>query len=115
MIDYLLNFAFLLSAFLYIFSLVMSLMLFNLKGDFTKKKKDYKKSPENIFLFLFKNNMYRTVLLVTIICNIWGFPTTSMVPVIAETILNINATLLGILVGAEGAGCLIGSIIVAGV
>ena len=59
--------------------------------------------------------MYRTVLLVTIICNIWGFPTTSMVPVIAKTILNINATLLGILVGAEGAGCLIGSIIVAGV
>ncbi|MBN32666.1 MAG: hypothetical protein CL906_01940 [Dehalococcoidia bacterium] len=115
MIDYLLNFAFLLSAFLYIFSLIMSLMLFNLKGEFTKKKKDYKKSPENIFLFLFKNNMYRTVLLVTIVCNIWGFPTTSMVPVIAETILNINATLLGILVGAEGAGCLIGSIIVAGV
>jgi MFS family permease len=38
-----------------------------------------------------------------------------MVPVIAETILNINATLLGILVGAEGAGCLIGSIAVAGI
>ena len=115
MIDYLLNFAFLLSAFMYVFSLIMSLLLFNLKGDFVKTKRENAKPSGNIFLFLFKNNMYRTILLVTIICNIWGFPTTSMVPVIAETILNINATLLGILVGAEGAGCLIGSIVVAGI
>ena len=32
-----------------------------------------------------------------------GFSTTSMVPVIGETVLRINPTLLGILVGAEGA------------
>ena len=62
-----------------------------------------------------KDNTYRTILLVTIVCNIWGFPTTSMVPVIAETVLNINATLLGFLVGAEGAGCLLGSIVIAGI
>ena len=53
--------------------------------------------------------------MVTIVCNIWAFPTTSMVPVIAETILKVNPTLLGILVGAEGAGCLIGSLFIAGV
>ena len=115
MIDYLLNFAFLFSAALYVFSLIMSLLLFNLKGNFIKPKGNPKKHKENIFLSLLKNNMFRIVLLVTIICNIWGFPTTSMVPVIAETILSINATLLGILVGAEGAGCLIGSILVAGI
>ena len=43
MIDYLLNFAFLFSAALYVFSLIMSLLLFNLKGNFIKPKGTPKK------------------------------------------------------------------------
>jgi MFS family permease len=114
-IEYFLNFTFLFSMTLYLLGLIISLSLFNLKGNFIGNKKNTHKPKENIFKFLIKNNMYRTVLLVTIVCNIWGFPTTSMVPVIADTILGINATLLGVLVGAEGAGCLIGSILIAGI
>ena len=114
-IQYYINFTFLFSMFFYVLALIMSLTLFKIKKTFVRVEIDSNKPKQNIFKLLIKDNAYRTVLLVTIVCNIWGFPTTSMVPVIAETVLNINATLLGFLVGAEGAGCLIGSIIIAGV
>ena len=92
----------------------MSLLIFKITNKNIPNivEKNKLSSP---FSSLIKNHMFRTVLLVTIVCNIWAFPTTSMVPVIAETILKINPTLLGILVGAEGAGCLLGSLIIAGV
>lgn len=114
-IQYFINFTFLFTMFFYVLALIMSLTLFKIKKTFIGVRINSKKPKQNIFKFLIKDNTYRTILLVTIVCNIWGFPTTSMVPVIAETVLNINATLLGFLVGAEGAGCLLGSIVIAGV
>ena len=114
LIDYFIDYSFVFSSCFYLISFIMTLLIFKI----TKKnipnsiEKNKVSSP---FRSLIKNHMFRTVLLVTIVCNIWAFPTTSMVPVIAETILKINPTLLGILVGAEGAGCLIGSLLIAGV
>tara|TARA_B100001115_G_C15804244_1_gene398012 strand:- start:34 stop:1248 length:1215 start_codon:yes stop_codon:yes gene_type:complete len=114
MIDYFLDFSFILSGIFYFISFLMSLIIFKLttKRDPGQIQNDDVETP---FKSLIKNHMFRTVLLVTIVCNIWAFPTTSMVPVIAETILKINPTLLGILAGAEGAGCLVGSLLIAGV
>ena len=114
LIDYFIDYSFVFSSSFYLVSFIMSLLIFKTtKKNIPHSVEKYKVSSP--FKSLIKSHMFRTVLLVTIVCNIWAFPTTSMVPVIAETILKVNPTLLGILVGAEGAGCLIGSLFIAGV
>ena len=115
MIDYFINYSFVFSGSFYFFSFLMSLLIFRLTKRNNFEKEIEEEEVTNPFKSLIKNHMFRTVLVVTIVCNIWAFPTTSMVPVIGETVLKINPTLLGILVGAEGAGCLIGSLLIAGV
>lgn len=115
MIDYFIDYSFVFSGSFYFFSFLMSLLIFRLTKRNNFKKEIEEEEVTNPFKSLIKNHMFRTVLVVTIVCNIWAFPTTSMVPVIGETVLKINPTLLGILVGAEGAGCLIGSLLIAGV
>ena len=115
MIDYFIDYSFVFSGSFYFFSFLMSLLIFRLTKRNNFEKEIEEEEVSNPFKSLIKNHMFRTVLVVTIVCNIWAFPTTSMVPVIGETVLKINPTLLGILVGAEGAGCLIGSLLIAGV
>ena len=115
MIDYFIDYSFVFSGSFYCFSFLMSLLIFRLTKRNNFEKEVEEEEVTNPFKSLIKNHMFRTVLVVTIVCNIWAFPTTSMVPVIGETVLKINPTLLGILVGAEGAGCLIGSLLIAGV
>ena len=115
MIDYFIDYSFIFSGSFYFFSFLMSLLIFRLTKRNNFEKEIEEEEVSNPFKSLIKNHMFRTVLVVTIVCNIWAFPTTSMVPVIGETVLKINPTLLGILVGAEGAGCLIGSLLIAGV
>ena len=115
MIDYFIDYSFVFSGSFYFFSFLMSLLIFILTKRNNFEKEIEEEEVSNPFKSLIKNHMFRTVLVVTIVCNIWAFPTTSMVPVIGETVLKINPTLLGILVGAEGAGCLIGSLLIAGV
>tara|TARA_A100000164_G_scaffold181248_1_gene161031 strand:- start:317 stop:1537 length:1221 start_codon:yes stop_codon:yes gene_type:complete len=115
MIDYFIDYSFVFSGSFYFFSFLMSLLIFRLTKGNNFEKEIEEEEVSNPFKSLIKNHMFRTVLVVTIVCNIWAFPTTSMVPVIGETVLKINPTLLGILVGAEGAGCLIGSLLIAGV
>ena len=114
LIDYFIDYSFVFSSCFYLISFIMTLLIFKITKKNIPNSIEKNKVPSP-FRSLIKNHMFRTVLLVTIVCNIWAFPTTSMVPVIAETILKINPTLLGILVGAEGAGCLIGSLLIAGV
>ena len=115
MIDYFIDYSFVFSGSFYFFSFLMSLLIFRLTKRNNFEKETEEEEVSKPFKSLIKNHMFRTVLVVTIVCNIWAFPTTSMVPVIGETVLKINPTLLGILVGAEGAGCLIGSLLIAGV
>ena len=51
------------------------------------------------------------LLVVTIIFNLFGYPFISMVPVVAKDILELNDFLTGILSSAEGAGALLGAIV----
>src|SRR5262249_40369343 len=44
------------------------------------------------------------VLLVTVVNNFFGFPYTSLIPVLGRTELMIGAVLIGLLVAADGAG-----------
>ena len=49
-------------------------------------------------------------LAVTVIFNVWGFPTTSMVPVIGKDWLGLSAFPVGVLQAGEGLGALLGAI-----
>ena len=50
------------------------------------------------------------LLAITVIFNLWGFPVISMIPVIGKDVLGLSAFPVGLLMGCEGAGALIGSL-----
>jgi MFS family permease len=52
-------------------------------------------------------------LAVTIIMNLWVFPYQSMVPAIAQDVLQVKPFLVGVLFGVEGLGAMIGALLVA--
>ena len=54
------------------------------------------------------------ILMVTVVFNLWGFPFISMIPVIGKEILVLNSFYVGLLMGAEGCGALIGALLIAG-
>lgn len=53
------------------------------------------------------------VLMVTIIMNLFGFPYTSMVPVIGKEQLGLDSAGIGLLMSAEGAGAVLGALVLA--
>lgn len=55
----------------------------------------------------------RSVLLITVVFNVWGFPFLSMIPVIGGGELGLSANWVGVLVALEGAGAFIGALLVA--
>ncbi|MCP5149779.1 MAG: MFS transporter [Ectothiorhodospiraceae bacterium] len=52
------------------------------------------------------------ILAVTVVFNIWGFPCTSMVPVIAREELGLPPFEVGVLASLDGAGALVGALLV---
>jgi MFS family permease len=58
------------------------------------------------------NRALTGTLFVTIVFNLWGFPVTSMIPVIGKDILELNAFWVGLLVSAEGAGATLGALLI---
>lgn len=76
-------------------------------------------SQHSVFASLYEGLRYiRTnralsgTLLVTIVFNLWGFPMTSMVPVIGKDILGLNPFPIGLLMSAEGAGATLGGLLI---
>ncbi len=65
------------------------------------------------FSTLRQNRTLLGILVVTVIFNIWGFPFTSMVPVIGKDVLDLGPGAVGFLASAEGAGAFFGAIILA--
>ena len=55
----------------------------------------------------------RWVLAVTVVFNVWGFPFTSMIPVIGAGRLGLDSSMVGLLSSAEGLGAFIGAVAVA--
>ena len=62
------------------------------------------------FRYIRANRPLVATLAVTIIFNVWGFPTTSMVPVIGKDVLGLSAFPVGALQAGEGLGALLGAI-----
>ncbi|MDA0790790.1 MAG: MFS transporter [Proteobacteria bacterium] len=53
------------------------------------------------------------IFIVTIIFNLWGFPFTSMIPVIGKDVLLLDPAGVGVLASAEGLGALVGAVLLA--
>ena len=62
------------------------------------------------FRYIRTNRPLVATLAVTVIYNIWGFPMTSMVPVIGKEALGLSAFPVGVLQSAEGLGALLGAL-----
>ena len=62
------------------------------------------------FRYVRANRPLVATLAVTVIYNVWGFPMTSMVPVIGKESLGLSAFPVGVLQSAEGLGALLGAL-----
>ncbi|MEQ9629737.1 MAG: MFS transporter [Roseitalea porphyridii] len=56
----------------------------------------------------------RRILLVTVVFNVWGFPFTSMIPVIGRDDLGLASGWVGVLSALEGLGAFTGALLIAG-
>lgn len=65
------------------------------------------------FGYIRTNRFIAGTLVVTALVNLFGFSYVSMVPVIGEQKLSLDAVAIGVLMSAEGFGALIGSVLVA--
>ncbi len=63
--------------------------------------------------FIRRDSVIVTVLVVTVVMNMFAFPYQSMVPVIAERTFGVSTTLMGLLISAEGLGATLGALLVA--
>jgi MFS family permease len=107
--------AFSLSALMYA-ACVLLLLGLPVTSGFTKKavnERSLFKDFKEVFSFIAADRDILRILLITVIFNVWGFPFISMIPVLGRSLLEINASWIGVLAGLEGAGALIGSLIIA--
>ncbi|WP_170979572.1 MFS transporter [Roseomonas sp. HF4] len=65
------------------------------------------------FLFLRREPRLFATLLVTLLFNLFGWPFTSMIPVIGQDRLGLEATGIGVLAGMDGVGALLGATAIA--
>ncbi len=62
---------------------------------------------------VFADRYLRRILAITIVFNLWGFPFTSMIPIIGRDELGLSPFLIGVLSSAEGFGAFVGALLVA--
>lgn len=55
----------------------------------------------------------RWVFAITIVFNLWGFPFTSLIPVIGAGRLGLDPVMVGLLSSTEGLGASIGALVIA--
>ena len=65
------------------------------------------------FVYVRANRILLGTVIVTVLMNLLLFPYMQMVPVIAKDTLNVGPGLMGILMGADGLGAIIGSVAIA--
>ena len=63
--------------------------------------------------FAVGDRVLRRILTITIVFNLWGFPFTSMIPIIGRENLGLSPFLVGMLSSMEGLGAFIGALLVA--
>ncbi|MED5406636.1 MAG: MFS transporter [Pseudomonadota bacterium] len=59
------------------------------------------------------NRVVTSVLVITVLMNLFAFPYLGMIPVIGKDVLNLSPSLIGVLAAADGCGACFGALIVA--
>ena len=62
--------------------------------------------------FVMNDQVLKRILIITVIFNIWGFPFTSMIPIIGRDELGLSPFFVGVLSSMEGFGALIGALMI---
>ncbi len=62
--------------------------------------------------FVMNDQVLKRILIITVIFNIWGFPFTSMIPIIGRDELGLTPFYVGVLSSMEGFGALIGALMI---
>ena len=65
------------------------------------------------FAYTRRNNVITSVLIITVILNLFGFAYAAMIPVWAVENFNVNPVFVGLLASAEGGGAFLGSLTLA--
>ncbi len=65
------------------------------------------------FRYIRSNRVVTSVLVITVIMNLFAFPYLGMVPVIGKDVLGLSPSLIGVLAAADGCGAFFGALIVA--
>jgi MFS family permease len=63
--------------------------------------------------FVIGDRPLRRILIITIIFNLWGFPFTSMIPIIGREYLGLSPFYVGVISSMEGLGAFVGAMLVA--
>jgi MFS family permease len=63
--------------------------------------------------FVIRDRPLRRILTITIIFNMWGFPFTSMIPIIGREVLGLSPFYVGLISSMEGLGAFIGAMMIA--
>jgi MFS family permease len=63
--------------------------------------------------YLKKDTNLTSLLAVTVIFNLWGFPFLSMIPVIGRDVHDLGSFAVGVLASCEGVGALVGALLIA--
>jgi MFS family permease len=63
--------------------------------------------------FVIRDRPLRRILTITIIFNMWGFPFTSMIPIIGREYLGLSPFYVGVISSMEGLGAFVGAMLVA--
>ncbi|MDA0341865.1 MAG: MFS transporter, partial [Proteobacteria bacterium] len=63
--------------------------------------------------FVIGDRPLRRILTITIVFNMWGFPFTSMIPIIGREVLGLSPFYVGVISSMEGLGAFIGAMMIA--
>jgi len=63
--------------------------------------------------FVIGDRPLRRILIITIVFNLWGFPFTSMIPIIGREYLGLSPFFVGVISSMEGLGAFLGALLVA--
>ena len=82
-------------------------------GQTAMGAREVKDNLKHGFGYVWKHPTLRAVVLITVFMNLLLFPYQQLIPVVAEEVLMVGATLMGLLLAVEGFGALIGSTLIA--
>jgi MFS family permease len=68
---------------------------------------------QEVFAFVARDRDVLAILSLTVVYNVWGFPFISMIPVVGRHELGLSAGWIGCVAALEGAGALLGALVIA--